>query len=760
MIIKELYITEFGGIKNKKIEFSANGVPNIIYGENESGKSTIFLFIKFMLYGLQRKSQTNTERERSLSWSGSTSAGSLTLVNNGKEYRIERSFSDRARGEKCDIWELESGERVATDKAPGEYFLGVPREVFESSACVGQMRSNEINGEKTAQSLSNMLSSADEGVDVAAVLKELNAVRVSYLHKNQGGGMLFDDEAKINALRMKLDEAKNASLAIEGKSEAFDKIKKEYEALRLELEKKDALVSQFNKIGIIRRFEALRIRESELNDVVGKKDVCAKSALTTEFFPDRNHIAELRAISRELAEKETLLDTRELKVADHRPNFDVELATLGERAEQSGGRDSMVVPLNVNMLKARSKVKLGGLLCGVAGGAAILSLIGFIAIGAIAGVAALGVAIALAVTGAIMLSKGITAKKKAINDFEALADRYNTTPDALGIRIDEAIKELARMREYNVEAAKLEAELDVAEEALESTKQRAYKLLTLTLGEDAEPDCETLDSEAERLNSFLNEYEALAREEETFLRMLESEKNALARYDEERLRQEITVNIEDATAEAVDEAERSKSFLLAKKNACESRITLLQNELISLRIKAEDPMPIADRLAALEEKNQKDREFYNALILAMETIEDSSSSMRGNVTPIISKMAGDILARISNDKYSVLRTNSRLGVMLDKDGFAVGSEFLSAGTRDTAYIALRIAIIMQIFSGERPPIIFDESFCQLDDTRLFKTVELLCSLAKEGIQIIMFTSHKREAEACQRAGLEYNRIVL
>ena len=56
MIIKELYIAEFGGIKDKKIEFGNENMLNIIYGENESGKSTVFLFIKFMLYGLQRKS--------------------------------------------------------------------------------------------------------------------------------------------------------------------------------------------------------------------------------------------------------------------------------------------------------------------------------------------------------------------------------------------------------------------------------------------------------------------------------------------------------------------------------------------------------------------------------------------------------------------------------------------------------------------------------------------------------------------------------
>ena len=83
MIIKELYIAEFGAIKNKKIEFGDENMLNVIYGENESGKSTVFLFIKFMLYGLQRKAQTNTERERSLSWSGAVASGSLVLLHNG-----------------------------------------------------------------------------------------------------------------------------------------------------------------------------------------------------------------------------------------------------------------------------------------------------------------------------------------------------------------------------------------------------------------------------------------------------------------------------------------------------------------------------------------------------------------------------------------------------------------------------------------------------------------------------------------------------
>ena len=760
MIIKELYITEFGGIKDKKIEFGKNELLNIIYGENESGKSTVFLFIKFMLYGLQRKSQTNVERERSLSWSGSVASGSMTLEHNGKEYRIERSFSDRARGEKLVILSLESGIPISTSKSPGEYFLGVPRETFESSACVGQMRSNDINGEKTAQSLSNMLSSADESVDTAAVLKDLNSIRISYLHKNQNGGTLFEDESKINALRNKLDEAKNANLVIEGKSENFDKIKKEYEAMKLELEEKDALVSQFNKIGIIKRFEALRIKQSELSGVVGKKEECAKNNLTTEYFPDRTHIAELRAASRELAEREKNLSLKEQKKAEFKPDYDESLANLGERAEQSGGKAEIISPLRNAVDKAFSKTKNGIILSVIAILATVFCVVAFLLISIIVGIVAAVAAVSLGIISIAVIVNNSKEKKKAIKAFEDVAESYGATCDSLAERIDEALKELSLKRSYNTENARLNAELELAEESFESSKQRAYKLLVLTLDENAEPECEVLDKEAVRLTEFLDEYDELAREEDAFLRMLENEKNALARYDEEKLRSEITVKIEDATPEAVDEAERSKSFLLAKKTAYENKIATLQNELTVYRVKAENPIPIADRLALLEEKNKKDREFYDALILAMKVIEDASVAMRGNLTPIVSKIASEFMARMSDGRYKTLRTTSRLDVKLDKDGFAINSELLSAGTKDAAYIALRIALIMQIYVNERPPIIFDESFCQLDDKRLERTVELLNSLAEDGIQMILFTSHKREIEACKKANFVYNEIIL
>lgn len=52
MNIQELQINSFGKLKNKNISLKS-GI-NIIYGENESGKSTLLKFITSMFYGANK----------------------------------------------------------------------------------------------------------------------------------------------------------------------------------------------------------------------------------------------------------------------------------------------------------------------------------------------------------------------------------------------------------------------------------------------------------------------------------------------------------------------------------------------------------------------------------------------------------------------------------------------------------------------------------------------------------------------------------
>ena len=66
MIISCIHIQSFGKINNLTLEL--DGGINIITGENESGKSTICNFIKFVFYGLPLKTEEkqNTITKRTI----------------------------------------------------------------------------------------------------------------------------------------------------------------------------------------------------------------------------------------------------------------------------------------------------------------------------------------------------------------------------------------------------------------------------------------------------------------------------------------------------------------------------------------------------------------------------------------------------------------------------------------------------------------------------------------------------------------------
>ena len=54
MKINSVDIKEFGGLSDFHLDFS-DGL-NVIEGRNESGKSTVLLFVMYMLYGIAKSS--------------------------------------------------------------------------------------------------------------------------------------------------------------------------------------------------------------------------------------------------------------------------------------------------------------------------------------------------------------------------------------------------------------------------------------------------------------------------------------------------------------------------------------------------------------------------------------------------------------------------------------------------------------------------------------------------------------------------------
>ena len=748
MKIKEINISDFGSLKNKVLTLDAG--LNVIYGENESGKSTVLLFIKYMLYGLGRRSASNSERERSVSWSGHSASGSMTFEHGGEDYRIERRYTDGGR-ERFSVTRLSDGEEINSDKTPGEYFLGVPKEVFESSAFVGQMRSSKIDGEKTAESIRNMLTTADESVDSAKILKNLGNIRVGYLHKNKNGGSLYEDEQRIIEYRRLLEKARDNSFALEEQIQKLDRAKADYEIVKRDLEAKDILISEMNKIIILERFDSLEHKRIEREDISKKREELTAATLKNGFFPTRDHIAELKHALKAFEDAQGKFSAQsERAAAESEGSCNAELAKLGERIEENGGADRILALVSEKKKKSKSKNAAIAALWGaqaVFSASAVLLMLSNLLWGA--------ALFAFVIPAVIFTLTSLGSKKKMAREINDIAAEYGATAQTLEQRLEQAARELSLYRAQTAIRIRLEAELESAKSNLDDARSSLDALLCKTQSEEVDARAEIA-----RLEAFVSEYDALLRDEDALSRIIEQEQRALAAYDCNELRSEISLDPEQISSASVSEAQRVRSFLAAKKANFEKKIMTLTSAVAELKASAADPLTIADELAELEEKHAADTEFFEALTLAMESIEQAGQLMSGSVTPAISKRASEVMARISADKYTVLRTTGTLGLSLDSEGFGVKSDLLSDGTRDAAYLALRIALFSRIYGAELPPLMLDEALCQFDDTRAERMLLMLDELTREGAQCLCFTSHKREGEILLKNGVEYCGITL
>ena len=153
----------------------------MIYGENESGKSTIFKFIEGIFYGFAKSGvqrRTTSDFEKYRPWTGSEYKGSIVL-NNGDSFRIMRNFDKY----ELDFHNMTTGENLSSAselnkfakiKQPGVYLFDVESSVFSNSFFIGQLESklgSEVDTLK--HSLENFVTSGDEKYSLIDAVENL-----------------------------------------------------------------------------------------------------------------------------------------------------------------------------------------------------------------------------------------------------------------------------------------------------------------------------------------------------------------------------------------------------------------------------------------------------------------------------------------------------------------------------------------------------------------------------------------------------------
>ncbi len=183
MKIDEIKINGFGKLKNTEIKLS-DGI-NIIYGENESGKSTLLKFINSIFYGASKNKNGKeiSDFDRYNPWENTDFSGKIRYtLDSNDTYEIYREFKKKnpiIYKENVDI-----SKEFIQDKSKGINILqeqiGVDEQIFTNTSIIYQQ---EVKTENTdinyiIQKISNLISTGDDNISFKKTMEKINKLQL------------------------------------------------------------------------------------------------------------------------------------------------------------------------------------------------------------------------------------------------------------------------------------------------------------------------------------------------------------------------------------------------------------------------------------------------------------------------------------------------------------------------------------------------------------------------------------------------------
>ncbi len=145
-----------------------------------------------------------------------------------------------------------------------------------------------------------------------------------------------------------------------------------------------------------------------------------------------------------------------------------------------------------------------------------------------------------------------------------------------------------------------------------------------------------------------------------------------------------------------------------------------------------------EQLAALQRRNR-------VLETALRAIEGAEVATMKTATRYLEGHMVRDLATVTGGRYRRIRVDDKtLDIEVHApelgDWVPVGS--LSQGTLDLVYLTARLGLVRLVTGDRRPPLVFDDPFVTLDDTRAARALDLLKRVASD-FQIIYLTTSER-----------------
>ncbi len=237
----------------------------------------------------------------------------------------------------------------------------------------------------------------------------------------------------------------------------------------------------------------------------------------------------------------------------------------------------------------------------------------------------------------------------------------------------------------------------------------------------------------QRLSACLNEYETLCRE----LDRLRSEK---AEFESAEDFKELEQSASDVPV--------SEEELRERMNGLDEALSVIGEQIHGYRRQLEDRQAELEelllqreQLAQAETEYEDGVAYYNRLGYVSEYLERAKESLSAKyIGPVLDSFKRNY-ALLSGEDGDDFRMDANIHVTKRALGEQREAEAFSAGNRDLINIVLRVALIEAMYQKEKPFLVIDDSFVNLDGKRLETAGEFMRQIARD-YQVIYFTCHE------------------
>ena len=779
MKLLSCHIENFGKLSGFDYEFQ-DGL-NTIKEENGFGKTTFASFIKAMFYGMEIKKNTKMllDRKKYQPWQGGAFGGSIVFEVNNKKYRLERFFGKKEIEDTFKIYDLSTNlETNDFTQNIGEELFKLNKEAYERSTFIsGQNIETSMNDSINAK-LGNILENENDINTSEQAIKVLEEAIKNY-KKTGGRGEINEKILEKSKLEKKLEQSKIDEKALQERIDIQEKIRqtlkeKENEqenlkkllTLKIEEEAKNAKLENYkimqNNLQESRKqlkqyedfFQAGDPTEEELDALIEKCLLLERYKTQIKNYEmGFTSQAEIETLKQLFENKEIAEEIINQKISEYHNSNNIKSQV--ERNEEKIANLNREKAMVNTELRKEKKVKWGlvlsailGILIGILGLVSHLFAISFVGIG-------VGV---LAIIVLIIRIKAVRKKEKAYQaqekeqqelltiqqnlreeeqqlqrSIEQFLNQYTKQPSNLDVVLQLTEIKTNFMRYQDLQNS-MRASLEKQEEIKHKLKELEESIQVYLLKYFKEITTSYVNASQE-LKMKKNEWMRQKQDYEAKLKIKEDyeKTNDLKQLENQENDQKIEQFDKNDIEEKIDDLTKEINKLNDEKNYNKNQIEVLESNL-------ETVFDLENELEELEQKIEEMKE--NCTILEktkkyLETAKDQFSShyLKGMKESFMKNL------KIINGEEMDINLDVNLNVQINEQGSNKELRYFSTGYKDLIYICMRLSLIDSLFEKEKPFIILDDPFVNLDENKIKNATNLLKNIAQE-YQIIYFICHE------------------